>query len=180
MLDFTLLDQHLSPKFKGKPNLYFLQIGNLDESKTIIWFLENLLTGDSVSLYCIDNFSDPAKTVNFDQATSSFVDKLDPKRKKAWKLNGNTLDYFRSNAWRRPMFDLVLIDSGRPAKDLILDLELSFRLIKQGGVIMYENLAPDKAVESSTKMAIDLFKASHYSNEYKILTEDKCTILEKL
>jgi hypothetical protein len=49
-------------KFKGKPNLLFLEIGCF-EGKATLWLLENILTHPTSKIVVVDTFKDNSKHV---------------------------------------------------------------------------------------------------------------------
>ena len=144
-------DEMLS-HFKGKPNIHYLEVG-VNQGRSAIWVLENILTHPSAKLTGIDIF--PEGT-NFKERYLSNL-KLSGFEYKATTIQGFsqvTLRNLPANS-----FDIIYIDGDHRANGVLADAVLSFDLLRDGGILIFddylwlakqvpENLRPQVAVDS--------------------------------
>ncbi len=65
----------------------------------------------------------------------------------------------------RSYFDIIYVDGSHRAADVLLDAALSWRLLKQGGLMIFDDYLwrPDKPAAQRPQVAIDLFLAMQAS-----------------
>jgi predicted O-methyltransferase YrrM len=165
-------DELLS-EFKGKPCM-FLEIGSFEGMSTI-WMLENILTNKESRLFCIDAWADWT-----DNAFVRFVSNINKTglKDKVRIVKGDSSEELRM--FPSEYFDFVYVDGDHDEKAVIKDAISSFRVLKKGGIIAFDDYLlgiryPDspgsKAMNGSTKKAIDYFM-DVFSDEIEVIYED--------
>ena len=165
-------DEFLS-EFKDKPST-FLEIGSFEGMSTI-WMLENILTNKESRLFCIDAWAEwtGGAFVRFIENInkSGFKNKVDI-------IKGDSSTYL--SIFPDNYFDFIYIDGNHDEKAVIKDAISSFRIIKKGGIITFDDYLlgiryPDspgsKAMNGSTKRAIDYF-LDVFQDELEIIHKD--------
>jgi len=137
--------------FKGKPDIHYLEIG-VNQGRSSIWVLENILTDPSARLTGIDIF--PEGTDFKERYLSNL--KLSGFAKKATTIEGFSQIELR----KLPLnsFDIIYIDGDHRATGVLADAVLSFELLKTGGILIFddylwliqlpEDLRPQVAIDS--------------------------------
>jgi predicted O-methyltransferase YrrM len=171
-------------RFKGKPDLLFLELGPF-EGRATVWMLENILTAPSSKIVCVDTFegSDEHKAMgvdtnnlfnNFKENTKQYQDKI-------ILTQGRSQEVIRKEFYRPDLFDFIYIDASHRAPDVLEDAVLSFRLLKKGGVMIFDDYEwkyNNDPIESP-RLAIDAF-LSIFAKEYKLLLKGYQVAIQKL
>jgi hypothetical protein len=133
-------------EFKGRPNIHYLEIG-VFEGRSAIWMLENILTEATARLTAVDRFEGSLK-----ERWSANVD-LSGASSKVTTLTGYSQLVLRD----LPLgsFDIVYIDGSHYRDDVLEDPVLSWRLLKEDGVLIFDDY--DYVSVDSPKLAIDRF-----------------------
>ena len=160
-----------------------LEIGSF-EGRSTVWFLENILTHQSSTITCIDTFEG---SVEHSEEHTKHMKSL---------FEGNVLDNFPSdkvivhvgksqNVLRnltQPKYDFIFIDGDHRAMSVIEDAILSFRLLKVGGIMMFDDykwLDPRFPRDiDGPQVAIDSF-VYIYKDYVDVLYKDYILILQK-
>lgn len=122
--------QEVLKPYRGEPNVSYLEVGAY-EGGSVIWMLENILTHPTARLTAIDVFSGPYKDKyfrNIEQSGSS--DKV------------TTITAYSQLALRNlPLnsFDVIYIDGSHAKQDVLEDAVLSWRLLKKGGLLIFDD-----------------------------------------
>jgi len=138
--------------FKGKPDIHYLEIG-VNQGRSAIWVLENILTHPSAKLTGIDIFSEGT---DFKEKYLSNL-KLSGFEGKTTTIQGFSQVVLRNLPANS--FDIIYIDGDHRANGVMADAVLSFELLRNGGIIIFddylwhakklpENLRPQVAVDS--------------------------------
>jgi len=166
---------------KGKPDLKFIEIGPF-EGRATVWMLENILTAPSSKIICTDTFegSDEHKALGVDTSSlyQTFMDNTQQYRDKITLIKGISQEVLRLLAADK--YDFVYIDGSHRAPDVLEDAVLSFRLLKHGGLMIFDDYEwkyCEDPVESP-KMAIDAF-LSVFAKEYKLLLKSYQVVIQK-
>jgi ubiquinone/menaquinone biosynthesis C-methylase UbiE len=117
----------LAECYAGKPNLRFLEIGTF-EGRTAVWFLDNVLTGKNCKLTCID----PDPTENMVHNFKPHKDRVSVYRFFSEQILPGMLAEDRR-------FDLIYIDGDHNAKGVLQDIVMSWRLLKDGGILLMDD-----------------------------------------
>jgi predicted O-methyltransferase YrrM len=146
-------ERHLS-HLKGRP-CRILEIG-AHEGRSTCWMVENIATHEDIHIDTIDVVEHPGLQRNLDATGRS--DKITFHR----GLSGDILRTLTFHG-----YDFVYIDGSHAAVSVLEDAVYSFRLLKAGGIMAFDDyLWEDKA--SRIEVAVDAF-LSVYAAEIEIL-----------
>ncbi len=172
-------------KFKGLPNLRFLEIGSFEGMYTL-WLLENILTDTSSKITCIDTFEGNEERyfagIDTNNLFSIFNDNISRYKDKVIILKGKSQEQLRKDEFRYPIYDFIYIDGSHRAPDTLEDIILSSRLLKPLGIMILDDYQWDFPVNDEIehpKIAIDAF-LSIFRKEYKLLSKNYQVVIEKL
>ena len=165
-------DEFLS-EFKDKPST-FLEIGSFEGMSTI-WMLENVLTNKEARLFCIDAWAEWTE-----DAFVRFVENINKTglKDKVRIVKGDSSEELR--IFPKEYFDFIYVDGDHDEKAVVKDAIGSFRVLKKGGIIAfddyllgirYPNSPGSKAMNGSTKKAIDYFLYV-FQDELEIIHKD--------
>ena len=195
-------DAYAKPNFEkyliplaGVDNLQFLQLGVYtgDASR---WLLDNVLYNCTYSaLHDVDTWEgsqeEAHENINFDEVYETY-------RKRMIKLTSNkidvyypvkicrttTIDWFINrqetwNCWGK--YEFIYIDADHTAAGVLVDAELSWQLLKSGGIMAFDDYQWGAHLPAfkSPKLGIDLFLERHLG-EYEILEQGLQVWLRKL
>lgn len=116
--------------FRGQANVQYLEIGAY-EGRSVVWMLENILTHPTARLTAIDVFDGPYKdkySANIGRSGA------------AGKVT--TITNFSQLALRQlPLdsYDIIYIDGSHAKEDVLEDAVLSWRLLKEGGILIFDD-----------------------------------------
>jgi predicted O-methyltransferase YrrM len=157
--------------FKDKANVRYLEIG-VFEGRSAIWMLENILTHPSARLTAIDLFPDDVQ--------ARFVGNLDRAgfRDKVEIFKGKSQDKLRELP--RASYDLIYIDGSHRAKHVFLDAALSWDLLKDGGLLIFDDdlWNTDLPGDLIPKGPIDTFLMA-FGDEIELLHREYQVIVRK-
>jgi hypothetical protein len=173
-------EQFLLPE-AGKPRLRYLQLGCFTGDASL-WLLENILTSKDSVLTDVDTWAgapnEPIQTaMDFDDVYATYLDKI-----KGYKVRierFTTVDYLLGQyGCDRPLgeyFDFVYVDAHHTSASAFLDSELSWPLLKSGGILAiddYEWQHPDGVEIHAPKLGILMFLDRHVG-EYDELVRNQ-------
>ncbi len=159
--------------FRGKPDLRYLEIG-VFEGRSVLWMLDNILTHPSARLTGIDLFPD-----DLEQRFRANLDRSG-QAAKATVLKGRSQHVLRR--LDPESFDIIYIDGGHTADNVLADLVLSWDLLKPGGLVILDDYAwknkefPD---ELRPQVAVDAFITAN-RNYLAVVHRGYQAILKKL
>jgi SAM-dependent methyltransferase len=150
--------QVLGP-LSGQPDLRYLEVG-VYEGRSFFWILENVLTHPTARLTGIDIKLWPRLQPNVEASGESHRIEL---------LIGDSKTALRNLP--AESFDLIYIDGSHTADDVLADSVLSWQLLKDGGILIFDDYAwaggdfntgpVPPAPELLPAVAIDAFVASY-------------------
>jgi len=160
-------------EFKGKPCM-FLEIGSFEGMSTI-WMLENILTEERSQIFCIDAWAEWTG-----DAFVRFVSNINKTgfRDKVRIVKGDSSEELR--IFPNDYFDFIYVDGNHDEKAVMKDAIGSFRVLKKGGIIAfddyllgirYPNSHGSKAMNGSAKKAIDYFIET-FKDELDVIHND--------
>jgi len=160
-------------EFKSKPCM-FLEIGSFEGMSTI-WMLENILTEERSQIFCIDAWAEWTG-----DAFVRFVSNINKTgfRDKVHIIKGDSSEELR--VFPKEYFDFIYVDGNHDEKAVIKDAIGSFRILKKGGIIAfddyllgirYPNSHGSKAMNGSAKKAIDYFIET-FKDELDVIHND--------
>lgn len=143
---------------RGQP-VHALEVGSY-QGMSAVWAMFNILTHPNATLTCVDTWEGaymytPAQKRElmavFNHNTLSFGDRIIKKR-------GVSQEVLRTYA-PRPQFDYVYVDGDHRAVSVLEDAVLAFKLLKVGGVLIFDDYKWDLPVPEIDRpfMAIDAF-----------------------
>lgn len=143
-----------------------VEIGSF-EGRSTVWSCRNLLLHPSSRIFCVDTFagsvehSESLKADLFSRfrhnvATAGIAEKVEVRRGESWQ----ELCKLIAEGVRA---DVIYIDGSHQAPDVLEDACLSFRLLRHGGLMMFDDYhwtierhgAED--ILNSPKLAVDMF-----------------------
>ena len=160
-------DKHLAP-LAGTP-CHLLEIG-CHEGRATCWMLQHVATHDDATVTCVDGVKQPVFDVNI-EATGG-ADKVD-------FFNEPSREALR----RLPQlhYDFIYVDGSHASIDVLEDAVLSFRLLKAGGILAFDDYRwSDSRLREHgrPKPAIDAFLAI-YANKFALLSKGSQVWLRK-
>jgi predicted O-methyltransferase YrrM len=173
-------------RFKHKPDLLFLEIGSY-EGRSTRWLLENVLTHATSRIYCIDtwqgNMEHHEDNHNMSMVRKNFLHNIRPYKKKVTCFINPSQEVIRNNPgiFRTERFDFIYIDGSHVASDVLEDAIYSFRLLKQGGLLLFDDYIWDRyqEVELNPRLAIDCWLAC-FKGQYQLLHKETQVCVMKL
>jgi predicted O-methyltransferase YrrM len=168
--------------YKGQPDVHYLEFG-VNYGRAAIWVLENILTHESAKLTGMDIFPDG---LDFEEVYLSNL-KTSGLGHKATTIKG----YSQFELRKLPLnsFDIIYIDADHRAKAVMSDAALSWELLKNGGLIIFDDylwhneklpdeLLPRLAIDSFVSCYRDVLEIVH--SGYQLIVRknaDSCDVL---
>lgn len=168
--------------YKNKSNLFFLEIGCF-EGRATRWLLENILTGKNSRIVVIDTFDGGPDLIGWDIDEKNLLYRFQENTKEYEQriviMKGYSQEILPTIA-AKPIFDFIYIDGSHIAKDVLTDAVLSWRLLKNGGILIFDDYGWDlhEDVTRNPKIAINTF-LDIWKHEYKILHKGYQIIVQK-
>lgn len=168
----------------GRNNVLALEIGCF-EGRATTWLLENILTHRTSRITVIDTFEGGMENIDhkdkIDNLRNRFESNISSWKNKVKILVGYSYEKLRAIKVK-PIYDFIYIDGSHVAKDVLEDAVLSWRLLKVGGILTFDdyrdwNFYNDPLL--CPKMGIKAF-LSIYENQYEIVDEDYQIAIRKL
>ena len=138
-------------------SIRILEIGSFEGYSANIF---NKIFANS-KIYCVDPFVSYSEhpSLNFNKVENNFD--INTKDKNVKKFKMFSKDFFKTN---EIIFDIIYIDGSHKADDVFLDGVNSFKYLKKGGVIFFDDFLGGVITESSPiigiKKFIDTFRLS--------------------
>jgi predicted O-methyltransferase YrrM len=161
-------------RYKGKPGVNYLEVG-LFEGQSLLWMLENILTHPTARATGIDPFSDPIyaskdsktyKEILYSNLNASGSED------KARIIEG----YSQTELRKLPLesFDIIYIDGSHNSADVLEDAILSWRLLKDGGVLIFDDYLLHPGMTRTIDTFYDIF-----SERFERLHIDRQVLMRK-
>jgi predicted O-methyltransferase YrrM len=126
--------------YKGQPNLKFLQLG-VYTGDASVWLLENILTDETSKLIDIDTWQgsdeEAHKDMDFEEIYKFYLSRVEPYGDRVESIRATTMDFLRYEALEE--YDFIYIDADHTATGVLLDAELSWDILKQGGIMAFDD-----------------------------------------
>jgi len=127
--DIPVWEVVLAP-YKAKPGIHYLEVG-LYEGRSALWALENILTHPTARLTGVDPFLGPYKEKYFANIERSGASD------KVTTITGYSQVVLRGLPLES--FDIIYIDGSHSKEDVLEDAVLSWRLLKEGGTLIFDD-----------------------------------------
>lgn len=174
-------------RFKGKEHAVAIEIGCF-EGRSAVWFFENILTHPTSFMYCIDHFQGGADHAHFGVDISGARERFE-QNIKPWQYRCRLMDLESCEALKlihpmpsgRKVVDFVYIDGDHRSQGVLEDAVLSWRLLKPGGILIFDDYLWKNMPEplDNPGPGIDAF-LSIYKGKYKELMRGYQIAIEKL
>lgn len=170
--NIKLFQKYLA-EYNKKP-VKVIEIG-VFEGRGTLWFLENILKHPKSKIYSIDiwNFFNQPQ---YKDVYSNFINNIAPYKDKVIVKKGYSSDMISSI---NDKVDFIYIDANHHSKNVLEDAVLSFRLLKKGGYMIFDDYTNNKEHDNNCpRMGIDAFM-NIYSNEIKVLKIGWSVVIQK-
>lgn len=173
-------------KYANMPNLRVVEVGCF-EGMASCWLLDNILTHETARITCIDNFEGVVESKKNDRTVQKSVEERfdgniekSGAKHKVDKRVGFSQEVLRSLPLNS--YHIVYIDGSHFAIDVLQDAVLSWGLIKEGGMIIFDDYHfefPDRP-HCNTGRGIDAFMTVFQEKLKVIYRDERQIFLEKL
>lgn len=169
----------------GRSDLNFLQLGVFTGDASL-WLLENILTSETSNLTDVDTWegSDEPdhEPMDFDDVWKTYLKKI-TSHLNVYFLRQTTTDYLVNVLADPPykLYDFIYVDADHTTVGVLLDAELSWPLLKSGGIIAFDDYTwghESGDPRLAPQVGIDLFLHRHLGN-YELLTKNTQVWLRK-
>lgn len=173
-------------KFKNRKNLSFLEIGCF-EGQSTLWLLENILTQPNSKIVVIDTFAGGDDQKHFGVKTGNLLKRFkenlkdyiseDPEENKVIIKKGFSSEILKKLEGK---FDFIYIDGSHIAKDVLEDAVLSWELLNDNGIMIFDDYSWDRYNDETLnpRPAINCFLRI-YKGWYKILYAKYQVVIQK-
>lgn len=163
--------QEVLAPYAGRRGVRYLEIG-VYEGRSFLWMLENILTGEDSQGIALDTFPGTLEKVFRENLA------LSGKAEKTVVIKGRS--QVRGKALPSESFDIIYVDGSHAAPDVLADSVLAFDLLKNGGIIIFDDYKfhPQYPEEIRPQIAIDAF-LSAYRNRLEKVHEGWQVIVRK-
>lgn len=158
-------EQFLLPD-AGKPDFHALQLGAFTGDASV-WMLENVLTGERSTLTDVDTWkgapNEPVQEqMDFEDVYQTYLSKVE-RFKNAVSYQDTTQNFLSKYAYH-VSFDFIYVDAHHTAASAFLDCELSWPLLKFGGLLAVDDYTwqhPDGVEIHAPKLGVSMFIDRH-------------------
>ena len=164
--------QEYLSEHKDKPNLHYLQLG-VYTGDTSNWLMKNVLTNESSHLTDVDTWLGSPdeqihKMFDFEDIYQLYLSRMERFYPRVHHKRERTFDFL--NAEKNNTYDFIYIDADHVAASVLSDAELSWPLLKSGGILAFDDYTWGPELEPSLvpKTAIDLF-VNKYKDEIETI-----------
>jgi hypothetical protein len=156
-------------QYQGKPDVQYLEVGTW-EGRSLLWVLDNVLTHPTSRLTAIDPLiDDPGWPDSKDIKGTLFANvKLSGQEERVNVIVG----FSQTELRKLPLesYDIIYIDGSHASNDTLEDLVLSFRLLKENGLLImddYQHYA-DRLLFDRPKFSMDAFYAT-FRGQFEVI-----------
>ena len=170
-------------EYTGKPNLRFLQLGVFTGDASV-WLCNNILTDKSSILIDVDTWkgSDEQSHAEMDFSAVEVAYKEKVNNLSVVSVVSDTVEYLiRQRNNFTGSYDFIYIDADHTAVSVLLDAELSWPLLKSGGVMAFDDYTwgRDLPPSRTPRPGILLFTERHKAELDTLVINDQYWIKKK-
>jgi hypothetical protein len=160
-------------EYAGKDNLRFLQLG-VYTGDASVWICENILTGKYCELQDVDTWQgsdeEAHKSINFEDVRQYYYSRT--KGMPIVPFTKTTTDHLITIR-KYYKYDFIYIDADHTTVGVLLDAELSWPLLKSGGIMAFDDYewGSHLPLHLRAKPGIDLFLLRH-EGQYDTLVKN--------
>ena len=153
-------------RFKGKPEISYLEVG-LFEGASFFWMLEKILTHPTARATGVDPFFGIYSDIR--NYGNTFFDNLTLSGEEARTTIVRDISQTAMRRMSVESYDIIYIDGSHDARDVLEDAVLAWRLLKDGGVLIFDDyeLWWDRPAAQRPQFAIDVFY-TFFKNEFAV------------
>ena len=167
----------------GTVNLCYLQLGAYTGDASL-WLADNILSGNESYLIDVDTWlgsdEDAHKSMDFNDVFNTYFEKIKDKK---------CISYFRQTTRKflcamgqdSNLYDFIYIDADHTTVGVLLDAELSWPLLKSGGIMAFDDYTwghESGDPRLAPQVGIDLFLHRH-QGEYELLAKNTQVWIKK-
>lgn len=178
--------QHFLTQYVNMPDLRVLEIGSW-EGRSTCWMLDNLLLHPSARITCVDTFEGSVEhEVLYEQEIVRTIEQRFDGNvaktgtpEKVRKMVGSSQSVLRSLI--PDSYHMAYIDASHVAADVLEDTLLTWRLVKVGGIIIFDDYGfqfPEGITEAPPKVAIDAFMTV-FKDKVRLMHQGYQVLIEK-
>lgn len=166
----------------GQENVRYLQLGAYTGDASV-WLCENVLTAEWNFLYDVDTWAgsdeEAHESIDFDEVYEVYLAKTE-NYKQIRTFRQTTLEYLIDGGADQP-FNFIYIDADHTAAGVLLDAELSWGLLKSGGIMAFDDYTWGDHLPAylAPKLGINLFLHRH-QGKYELLVMNTQVWIRKL
>ena len=178
--------------FMKKKNNKILELGCY-KGEMSKWFSDILLNHKSSQLHCVDTWEGSVEyKKNFNNVKKTFKNDIEKTFKKNIKDSKHptkvkihkctTTDFFIKffSKHKKPFFDLIYVDASHDARNVILDAIFSFKSLKVGGHIVFDDYEWNKMPQNYERPKIAIIAFNHmFRDNVKITHKGYKMIVKK-
>lgn len=173
-------------KYRHKDNINFLEIGAY-EGCTTNYLVDNFLQGKNSKITCIDPWIKYSEACVADMGTKFdsyinessydlFIDNTKENKERIVVKKGFSKDLLPTLDEK---YDFIYIDGDHSEDAVWVDAVESFKLLKENGVIIFDDYQWQAGSARSPKKAVDRF-LEEYKDQIKVLGINRQVIIEKI
>lgn len=176
-------NKYVLPLLSDRKELEVLEIGAF-EGRSTVWICENILQNRGSYMTVIDTFQGSPEHEEMNVSTKNLKQKFE-ENTKAYKEKisvfvGRSQEILKDPGFDQQWYDLIYIDGSHMAQDVLEDAMLSWRTLKHGGIMVFDDYqwGGGHSEDERPKKGIDAFY-KNYARHIKILNLDYQAIIQR-
>lgn len=135
---------YTKPVIKDMKDIQMLEVGSY-EGLSSRWFIENFLSSDGSTLYCVDTWRGSTEHEHEQYDLKNLYERFLHNMKehlesgKCIHLRGTSSDILPNLISDGKRFDVIFIDGSHVSSDVMIDAVLCYLLLKPGGMLVFDD-----------------------------------------